>query len=198
MTVASGRATLPRGAKVQHKGPWIASWMPIGCVKPYPGNPRQNAEAVAKVVASIREFGFRQPIVTDEKMMVLAGHTRLLAARELGLATVPVHVAKGLTSVQARAYRLADNRVAQEAEWDMPALRLEIGKLDALAFDLTLTGFDPDEISKMLGAAAAGDGGAKLGDVVYEVIVSCATEQEQAALCERLEAEGRTCRLLTL
>ena len=85
-------------------------------VIPYARNPRKNAEAVTKVAASIREFGFRQPVVVDDEMTVVVGHTRLLAAKQLGMAKVPVHVADGLTPAQIRAYRLADNRVNQEAE----------------------------------------------------------------------------------
>lgn len=122
-------------------------------MKPYPGNPRKNEAAVAKVSASIREFGFRQPIVTDEAGVVIAGHTRLLAARALGMTEVPVHVARGLSPAQVKAYRLADNRVAQEAEWDMEALRVEIGELSALDFDLGLTGFDDEELSALLSPA---------------------------------------------
>jgi len=81
----------------------------IGDVKPYEGNPRQNEDAVDAVAASIREFGFRQPIVVDEEGVIVVGHTRYLAAKKLGLEKVPVHVARGLSPEQIRAYRLADN-----------------------------------------------------------------------------------------
>ena len=83
----------------------------IDRVIPYANNPRRNEAAVAKVAASIKEFGFRQPIVVDNNNVVIVGHTRLLAARQLGLAEVPVHIAEGLTSSQIKAYRIADNRV---------------------------------------------------------------------------------------
>jgi hypothetical protein len=119
-------------------------------VRPYPGNPRKNAEAVAKVAASLATFGWRQPIVVDEEFVVIAGHTRLLAAQQLGHSTVPVHVATGLTPEQVRAYRLADNRVAQEAEWDDDLLAQELLALRGEAFDLSATGFDADEISALL------------------------------------------------
>jgi ParB-like chromosome segregation protein Spo0J len=124
---------------------------PIADVLPYAGNPRKNDTAVAKVAASLREFGWRQPIVVDETLTVIAGHTRLLAARSLGMTTVPVHVAKGLTAAQVRAYRLADNRTAQEAEWDNDLLALELGALADQKFDLSLTGFDTGELARMLG-----------------------------------------------
>lgn len=125
--------------------------MEIGRVVPYVRNPRKNAPAVAKTAASLREFGWRQPIVVDEALTVIAGHTRLLAARSLGMATVPVHVAKGLTKAQVRAYRIADNRTGQEAEWDNDLLALEFADLADEGFDATLTGFDNDELAQVLG-----------------------------------------------
>ena len=125
----------------------------IGKIKPYPGNPRKNAQAVDPVAASIREFGFRQPIVVDSDGVVIVGHTRLQAAAQLGLATVPVTVASDLTPEQARAYRLADNRTGENAEWDQELLGLELDQL-AGVFDLSLTGFTPEEIRQMTGLVA--------------------------------------------
>ena len=78
-------------------------------VIPYARNPRKNSGAVDKVAASIREFGFRQPIVVDENFTVIVGHTRLLAAKKLGITEVPVHIAEGLTAAKIQAYRIADN-----------------------------------------------------------------------------------------
>jgi ParB-like chromosome segregation protein Spo0J len=83
--------------------------IPTNQVTPYGRNPRKNDGAVDKVAASIKAFGWRQPIVVDEDMVIIAGHTRLLAAKKLGINEVPVHVATGLTSTQVKAYRLADN-----------------------------------------------------------------------------------------
>ena len=123
---------------------------PVGQVVPYARNPRKNDAAVAKVAASIKEFGFRQPIVVDEAMVVIAGHTRLLAARQLGVAKVPVHIAEGLTDTQAKAYRLADNRTGQDAEWDIDLLGLELQDLDAEGFDLDLTGFGEMELQSLM------------------------------------------------
>ena len=125
-------------------------------VIPYARNPRKNAEAVTKVAASIREFGFRQPIVVDSEMTVVVGHTRLLAAKQLGVGQVPIHIAEGLTPTQIRAYRLADNRVNQEAEWDIDLLTLELNELDEDAYDLGITGFDDDELAKMLAEEVEG------------------------------------------
>lgn len=117
--------------------------VPTVDVKPYPGNPRNNDDAVAAVAESLREFGWRQPIVVDADMTVVAGHTRLKAAQRLGMETVPVTVASDLTPEQVAAYRLADNKVAELATWDMEALALE---LDGLAgFDMERFGFDLGE-----------------------------------------------------
>lgn len=128
----------------------VEEWA-IDQLKPYPRNPRQNETAVAKVAASIQVFGFRQPLVVDAQGVIIAGHTRLLAARQLGLATVPVHVARGLTASQVRAYRLADNRTAQESTWDDGALVEELLALKAEDYDLGLTAFDVDELARLLG-----------------------------------------------
>ena len=99
-----------------------------------------------KVASSIQEFGFRQPIVVDEESVIIAGHTRYESAKRLGLDTVPVHVAKGLTPQQVKAYRIADNRVNQDSEWDMDLLKLELEELD----EPELSGFDPDELQNIL------------------------------------------------
>ena len=88
-------------------------------LKPYPGNPRIPGQAVRLVAESIREFGWRQPIVIDEKDEIIVGHTRQLAAFKLEQEMVPVHVAEGLTEAQKRAYRLADNRLNEYATWDV-------------------------------------------------------------------------------
>lgn len=129
-------------------------------VKPYHRNPRHNEEAVPKVAKSIQEFGFRQPIVVDEAGVIIVGHTRYQAARSLGLEKVPVHVAteaSGMTAARAAAYRLADNRTGEEATWDEGKLGLELADLRDLGLDLPgLTGFDDDEIRKLLGEEPAG------------------------------------------
>ena len=119
-------------------------------VKPYENNPRINDDAVAAVVASIREFGFRQPIVVDEESVIIVGHTRYKAAQQLGLEKVPVHVAKGLTPAQVKAYRIADNQTATLAEWNYDLLPIELADLQGLDFDLDLLGFDTDELAKIL------------------------------------------------
>ena len=104
--------------------------MKISEVKPYSNNPRKiTEEAIQKVAASIREFGFKQPIVIDKNNVIIAGHTRLKAAEFLGLETVPVIRADDLTPEQVKAYRLADNKVAEATDWDMNALDKELAEI---------------------------------------------------------------------
>jgi len=122
----------------------------LSTIKPYPGNPRQNDAAVDAVAASIREFGFRQPIVVDEEGVIVVGHTRYKAAIKLGLEKVPVHVARGLTPEQVRAYRIADNKTADLAGWDLDLLPEELAALKADDFDLSLIGFSEEELARLL------------------------------------------------
>jgi DNA modification methylase len=116
---------------------------------PYARNPRKNAGAVDKVAASLAEFGWKQPIVVDAEGIVIVGHTRLLAAKKLGLTEVPVVVASDLTPAQCKAYRLADNRTNEEAGWDEALLALELEDLKLEEFNLAITGFDAKELEAL-------------------------------------------------
>lgn len=127
----------------------VEDW-PIARPQPYAKNARKLSDrAVDVLAASIREFGFRQPIVVDAFDVIVVGHTRLLAAQKLGLATVPVHVASSLTPAQCKAYRLADNRTADETSWDEDALRAEFAELQALEIGLDLTAFEQMQITEL-------------------------------------------------
>jgi len=119
-------------------------------IKPYDKNPRKNDGAVDAVAASLREFGFRQPIVVDEDGVIIVGHTRYKAAQQLGLAKVPVHVAKDLTPEKIKAYRLADNQTGDIATWDYDLLPIELAELKDMHFDLELLGFDSDVLAGLL------------------------------------------------
>lgn len=138
-------------------------------VIPYENNPRNNDEAVELVANSIKEFGFRSPIIVDGDGVIIAGHTRLRAAKSLGLETVPVIVAEDLTPEQVKAYRLADNKTAEKASWDFPLLAEE---LDGLSFDMTDFGFDflggadedPEELPGKTGGREVHGGELDLGD----------------------------------
>jgi DNA modification methylase len=141
----------------------------IETVHPYARNARQiSTKAVDKVAASLREFGWRQPIVVDRDHIIICGHTRLLAARQLGLKEVPVHVAENLSPAQVRAYRLLDNRSHEETTWDEDLLSLELLDLKGMGLDLNLTGFEMDEIDEFL-AGVEGAEGFTDADAVPEV-----------------------------
>jgi DNA modification methylase len=120
-------------------------------IKPYEQNPRLNDDAVAAVARSIQEFGFRQPIVVDSESVIVCGHTRFKAAQQLGLEEVPVHVARDLSAAQIRAYRIADNKTAELAEWNFDLLPIELSQLAGMDFDLSMLGFDRDELARLLG-----------------------------------------------
>ena len=119
-------------------------------IRPYDHNPRHNEEAVDAVAKSIREFGFRNPVILDGDNVIIAGHTRWLAAKELGLEEIPCVVAADLTPEQAKAYRIADNRTGEIAKWDYDLLPVELKELRADGFDLSLLGFDTSELEGLL------------------------------------------------
>ncbi|HSG70288.1 MAG TPA: ParB/RepB/Spo0J family partition protein, partial [Planctomycetaceae bacterium] len=106
--------------------------------------------AVDAVARSIQEFGFRVPLVLDPDFVIICGHTRWKAAKQLGLKKVPVHIAENLTPEQIRAYRVADNQTAAIADWDFDLLSIEVQGLRELDFDIDLLGFDSDELSRLL------------------------------------------------
>ena len=117
---------------------------------PYARNSRTHSEAqVAKIAASIREFGFLNPIITDGANGIVAGHGRVLAAQKLGLESLPCIEAGHLTDAQRRAYVIADNRLALDAGWDNELLRVELQDLDGQGFDLSITGFDIGELTAL-------------------------------------------------
>lgn len=116
--------------------------MKLSDIKPYENNPRLNDKAVDKVAASIKNFGFQAPIIVDKNHVIIAGHTRYKAAKKLGLKDVPVIVAENLSDEQVKAYRLADNKTGEFAEWDDELLAGELE--DILGIDMTQFGFDLD------------------------------------------------------
>src|SRR5215208_3014159 len=131
-------------------------YRPISDLKPDPRNARTHPKRqIEQLCSSLRQFGFTNPILIDEQSVLIAGHGRLRAAREIGLTQVPTIELAGLTEAQKKALRLADNKIALNAGWDVEILRLEldeIGTLD-IDFDLSLTGFSSGEIDVVLKAA---------------------------------------------
>ena len=132
-------------------------YRPLGALIPYARNARTHSdEQVAQIAASIREFGFTNPILTDGENGIIAGHGRVLAARKLAMPSVPVIELAGMSEAQKRAYILADNKLAENAGWDRELLGLELGDLASLGFDLSLTGFGEDEIEKLTNLGTPG------------------------------------------
>jgi DNA modification methylase len=125
------------GMKIQQKS--------VEKIKPYPNNPRKNDRAVEKVAMSLQEYGWQQPIVVDKAGVIIVGHTRWLAAKHLGLSDCPVVVASHLTPEQVKAYRIADNRTGELAEWDQELLEQEIRELLDQDYAIDLTGFCLDD-----------------------------------------------------
>lgn len=127
----------------------------MGEIRPYEKNPRKNDEAVKYVAESIKQFGFKVPIIVDAEGVIVAGHTRYKAAKKLGLKTVPCIIADDLTEEQIKAFRLADNKVAEKAEWDFDLLAEEMD--DLFDFDMTVFGFGEDEAEEEITPEAVED-----------------------------------------
>jgi DNA modification methylase len=145
---SAGKASWP----VDH----IQRW-PIGRLVPYARNARTHSDAqVGQIAASIREWGWTNPVLVAEDGTIIAGHGRVLAAQKLRIAQVPVMVATGWTEAQRRAYTIADNKLTLNGGWDQELLGLEIGELEVLGFDLDLIGFSNEELASL--AALATDG----------------------------------------
>lgn len=126
---------------------------------PYARNARTHSdEQVAQIAASIREWGWTTPVLVDEAGGIIAGHGRIMAAQRLGIEEVPCMTAAGWTEAQKRAYVLADNKLALNAGWDSELLKVEMGELQGLDFDLGLTGFSDLELEGFLPSELPGEG----------------------------------------
>lgn len=144
--------------------------LPVDGLIPYARNSRTHSpEQVAQIAASIREFGFTNPVLIDADGGLIAGHGRVMGARQLGLATVPCIRLGHLSDAQKRAYVIADNKLALNAGWDEDMLALELRDLQALDYDLALTGFDLGDIDELLAGLDATPEGHTDADAVPEV-----------------------------
>ena len=162
-------------------------------IKPYEKNPRKNDSAVDAVTNSIREFGFKVPVVIDKDGVIVCGHTRYKAAKKLKLDTVPCVIADDLTEEQIKAYRLADNKVSELAEWDIDLLGEE---LDGI-FDIDMSDFGFDLSEEEDAQTEREDLSDKVGET-YEVIIECDNEEQQEQIYNKLIGDGYSCRVLTL
>lgn len=168
---------------------------------PYARNSRTHSdEQVAQIAASIREFGFTNPVLVDEQGGIIAGHGRVLAARKLGLQDVPTICLRGLTEAQRRAYVIADNKLALNAGWDSEMLAVELDDLQGIEFDVSLLGFNTKELGQLLGTPATVPDTAEDGESAYReqygVIVICADAEEQEQAYNRLQELGYQCRVV--
>ena len=171
----------------------------VSSLVPYAGNSRtHSAEQVHQIAASIREWGWTVPVLVDEAGGLIAGHARVMAAKQLGLAEVPVMVATGWSEAQKRAYVIADNKLALNAGWDDALLKVELTELQALDFDLAITGFSLDEIATLTMDSSVGltdpddapespaDPVSRLGDVwilgSHRLLCGDATDPEDVTL----------------
>jgi len=162
--------------------------LPLSEIKPYPNNPRKNKKGIAAVKRSIEAFGFTQPIIVNAERVILCGHTRYEAAKELNLESVPVIVKTDLTPQQEQAYRIADNRVTQETDWDKWKLRSEFNELfsDGDYF----TGFTLDEVSDImamdLGFRNDREMDAEMPSRIYPREIAC--DEAQDAVFDRVQS----------
>ena len=145
-------------------------WRDIDSVKPYPANARKNDDTVAQIAESLRKYGWQQPIVVDPQSVIVVGHTRHKAARELGYSQVPVVVAE-LDNKQARAYRIMDNKSHDYTRWDVEELKYELESID----DVEATQFSLKELDEILHPEFGLIDGKKQGRLrgVHRVILEC-------------------------
>jgi ParB-like chromosome segregation protein Spo0J len=182
----------------QVKGAREITWRALEGLLPYARNAKTHSvEQVAQIAGSIKAFGFNNPVLIDERGEIIAGHGRVLAAHELRMKTVPCIVLSHLSKAQKRAYRLADNRIAENGGWDDQLLKIELTAIQSSGLELDL-GFSEKELARALGEAdEQQDTAPQLGDgMQYRVVVDCTGETQQASLLAELEARGLTCRPL--
>ena len=168
---------------------------------PYINNPRNNTEAVDKVAASIKEFGFKVPIVIDKDNVVVTGHTRLLASKKLGLQEVPCVIADDLSPAQIKAFRIADNKVSEYAQWDGDMLKVELEELEEMNFDLDSVSIDFSDFDMGLDLEDTEEGQEQEENIYtkeinipqYEITGKCpkleelVNEEKTKSLIERIE-----------
>ena len=167
----------------------------ISDLTPYENNPRLNDGAVDAVAKSIEEFGFKVPIVIDKDGVIVAGHTRLKAAKQLHIDEVPCIIADDLSDEELKAFRLADNKVSELAEWDWNKLDAELTDID---FDMSDFGFDFNTIDEENNKFDDAD--TEYHDINDKTIIAIEfdTEQELETAFQKLNDEGYNCQILTL
>ena len=171
---------------------------PLAELIPAARNARTHSPAqVEQLAASMKTWGWTNPVLVDEAGVLIAGHGRVLAAQSLGWDEGAVMVAAGWTDAQKRAYAIADNQLAVNAGWAPEILALELDELRDMSFDLSLIGFEPGELNGLIGTSnTAPDSSPQLDGIEFRIVVRCADEQEQGALLTEMESRGHKCQLL--
>lgn len=167
---------------------------------PYARNARtHNEPQVAQIAASIREFGFINPVIIDGKNGIIAGHGRVLAAQKLKMESVPCIEVSHLSEAQKRAYIIADNKLGLNADWDYEMLKIELDQLKEDNFDVSLVGFDDDELNKLFDDPTDDLEEEEFGandDGEFLVIIECVDEIEQESLYRELSGRGIKVRVM--
>lgn len=179
-------------------------YLPVEKIKPYKDNPRDNSKAIKKVAASIQENGFRQPLVLDKNKVIITGHTRFEAAKTLGMEKLPCIIADDMSKEKVKAYRIADNKVAEYSTWNDSLLASEMEALKELGYDLEDTGFSEIEIMELTEDILPekydskefkdyeDEANKKLKS--YNVIICCKNEKEQKFVKKLLREEKKLIR----
>ena len=187
----------PDRGGVEHRLPQTIEHVAIETLIPYARNARMHSPAqVAQLAASMREFGWTNPVLIDDAGGIIAGHGRVLAARSLGMTAVPCVRLAHLTEAQKRALVLADNKLAENAGWDEALLAEELHALAAIDFDLGLVGFAEKEIEDLLDETERKTIAPMIVREQFLVLVELNNEDEQIKVIEKLLKEGYKCRAL--
>jgi hypothetical protein len=190
--VLEGQVAASAAAAGQVDPPPVIIWRTVDELIPYARNARLHTpKQIDQIAASIREFGFTNPVLIGDDNGIIAGHGRVLAARRLELARVPCLALSHLTPAQRQAYIIADNKLALNARWDDELLAGAFDDLVAIEFDIDVLGFSDSEMYHL--RFGLGDGGdAEIDNVQssWAVVVECADEEEQVALIAELQAKG--------
>ena len=167
---------------------------------PYARNSRTHSDAqVAQIAASIKEFGFTNPVLIDETGSIIAGHGRVMAARKLAITEVPSIRLTHLTEAQKKAYIIADNKLALNAGWDDEMLAVELADLKDMGFDLDLIGFSTDEIKLLFGNLddVLDDLRKPIDEIRNLLMIECQSERELEKLFEEMKERGLECKILS-
>ena len=166
---------------------------------PYINNARTHSESqINQIAASIKEFGFRNPILVDGENGIIAGHGRVMAAKKLGLTTIPYIDCSDLTEAQKKAYIIADNKIALNAGWDEELLKLELEDIEVSDIDMELLGFSDEELKRLIGVE---DTDTEEGEITDDgnrnlLLVEFINESELQKIFEELKERGFECKIM--